>query len=885
MANVYDHRAIESKWQGYWDEQGTFRVQEDPSKPKYYCLEMFPYPSGRIHMGHVRVYAIGDVVARYKRMRGHNVLHPMGWDAFGLPAENAAIEKRVHPNEWTQENVAYMKGQLRRMGLSYDWTREVNTSQPDYYRWNQWIFVKMFERDLAYRKRSAVNWCPSCETVLANEQVLIQEGKDGGVCWRCSTVVIQRELEQWFFRITNYAQELLDECERLTSWPPRVLAMQRHWIGRSQGVEADFPVAEPVAGLQKIRIFTTRPDTIFGATFMSLAPESPLVEQLIAGRPEAQAVRSFVDRVSRLDKAARTSAEREKEGVFTGAFAVNPFTKERIPIWVANFVLYEYGTGAIMAVPAHDQRDFEFAKKYGIPIRLVIQNPDQSLQADALEEAYEEQAQAGVLVNSGTFSGLSVPDAKQAIGEFVEKQGWGRQTINFRLRDWGISRQRYWGTPIPMLYCEGCGIVPVPENDLPVTLPSDVPFTGKGGSPLKESPSFLKTTCPTCGGVARREMDTMDTFVDSSWYFLRYCSPRETTRPVDPKATGYWMAVDQYVGGIEHAVLHLLYARFFTKVLRDLGLTTANEPFTNLLTQGMVTKETYWCEEHRWVFPTEISREDGRRKCARCGRDIVVGRTEKMSKSKKNIASPEDLCDRYGADTARLFSLFAAPPEKDLEWSDTGVEGSYRFLNRVWRLVNEIQPVFKASDGKQGAVKAGDNAGPGASALWEQLHRVTHRTVKKVTEDLDRDFQFNTAIAALMELVNDLYKLWSDHPAKSLSLQETQAWESAIEHLVLLLSPFAPHLSEELWETLGRPASIGQQAWPDFLPQWVEQAEWTIPIQVNGKLRSKIVVPAGSSKEQVLAQAQADTKLVDWLNGKTPRKVIYVEQKLVNFVV
>ncbi|MDR4486718.1 MAG: leucine--tRNA ligase [Nitrospirales bacterium] len=885
MANVYDHRAVESKWQAYWDEQETFRVREDDAKPKYYCLEMFPYPSGRIHMGHVRVYAIGDVVARYKRMRGFNVLHPMGWDAFGLPAENAAIEKRVHPNEWTQENVAYMKGQLRRMGLSYDWTREVNTSQPDYYRWNQWIFIKMVERDLAYRKRSAVNWCPSCETVLANEQVLAQEGKEGGVCWRCSSVVIQKELEQWFFRITNYAQELLDDCDRLTSWPVRVLAMQRHWIGRSQGVEVDFPAAEPLADLPAIRIFTTRPDTIHGATFMSLAPESPLVEQLIAGRPEAQAVRAFVDRVSRLDKAARTSADRAKEGVFTGAYAINPFTQDRIPIWVANFVLYEYGTGAIMAVPAHDQRDFEFAKQYGIPIRLVIQNPEHTLHADALERAYEEQAQAGVLVNSGTFSGLSVPEAKPAIGAYVEQQGWGKRTVNFRLRDWGISRQRYWGTPIPMLYCDRCGIVPVPETALPVTLPSDVPFTGKGGSPLKESPSFVKATCPTCGGMARRETDTMDTFVDSSWYFLRYCSPKESTQPVNPKASSYWMAVDQYVGGIEHAVLHLLYARFFTKVLRDLGLTTASEPFAHLLTQGMVTKETYWCDEHRWVFPTEIKKEDGKRTCAHCGREIVVGRTEKMSKSRKNIASPEELCDRFGADTARLFSLFAAPPEKDLEWSDTGVEGGYRFLNRVWRLVHELQPVLSICSGSGAASQPASSSQEDPSPLCEHLYRAAHRTIKKVTEDLDRDFQFNTAVAALMEFVNELYKLWNDHSASSLSAGEAQAWRSAMEHLILLLSPFAPHVSEELWETLGRTASVGQQPWPSFQAKWVEQAEWTIPLQVNGKLRSKIVVPAGSSKEEVLAHAHADPKLGEWLQGKPPRKVIYVEHKLVNFVV
>ncbi len=876
MAQTYDHQTVEAKWQAQWEQAGLFRVNEDPSTPKYYCLEMFPYPSGRIHMGHVRVYAIGDVVARYKTMRGFHVLHPMGWDAFGLPAENAAIEKGVHPNAWTQENVAYMKTQLRRMGLSYDWGREVNTSQPDYYRWNQWIFLKMVERDLAYRKRSAVNWCPSCETVLANEQVLAQEGKDGGVCWRCESVVIQKELEQWFFRITHYAQELLDGCDQLTSWPARVLAMQRHWIGRSQGVEIDFPVAEPREDLDAIRIFTTRPDTIHGATFMSLAPESPLVEQLIQGRSEADAVRKFVERVSRLDKAARTATDKEKEGVFTGAYAINPFTQEQIPIWVANFVLYEYGTGAIMAVPAHDQRDFEFAKQYEIPIRLVIQNPAGSLLPDSLEAAYEEQEEAGMLINSGTFSGLSVAKAKQAIGEHVEAQGWGTRTVNFRLRDWGISRQRYWGTPIPMLYCEQCGLVPVPENQLPVLLPDDVPFTGKGGSPLKDSPSFAKASCPICGGAARRESDTMDTFVDSSWYFLRYCSPQDKQQPVNPQAAKHWMAVDQYVGGIEHAVLHLLYARFFTKVLRDLGLTTVDEPFVHLLTQGMVTMETYWCEDHRWVLPSDTIREKGQRLCGQCGNVIVTGRTEKMSKSKKNIASPEELCDRFGADTARLFSLFAAPPEKDLEWSDTGVEGCSRFLNRVWRLVLERLPVI-------GEGAATPHSQP--SDLLKELQRATHQTIQKVTNDLDRDFQFNTAIAALMEFVNQLYKLAQNYPAAGLSVDERVAWRSAIESLLLLLAPFAPHLAEELWETLGHASSIGREPWPPFNPELIASEEWTIPIQVNGRLRSKVTVPAGSTKEQVLASAEGDGKLSEWLQGKTPRKVIYVEQKLVNFVV
>ena len=622
---------------------------------------------------------------------------------------------------------------------------------------------------------------------------------------------------------------------------------------------------------------------------MSVAPESPLVEQLIQGREQTDDVRAFVSRVSRLDKATRLSADREKEGVFTGAYAINPFTQTRIPIWVANFVLYEYGTGAIMAVPAHDQRDFEFATKYQIPIRLVIQNPEGTLAVESMDGAYEEEDQAGVLVHSGKFSSLAVPKAKEAIGQYVEEQRWGRRTVNYRLRDWGISRQRYWGTPIPMIYCESCGVVPVSEKDLPVTLPQDVPLTGQGGSPLQESPKFLQTCCPRCSGPARRETDTMDTFVDSSWYFLRYCSPHSTDGPIERQAAGYWMAVDQYVGGIEHAVLHLLYARFFTKVLRDLGLTTVDEPFANLLTQGMVTKETYRCEEHRWLLPSEVKKEEGMKCCLHCGRKIISGRTEKMSKSKKNIASPEELSDRYGADTARLFSLFAAPPVKDLEWSDSGVEGCYRFLNRVWRLVNELQESMSvdAQNGVEGGLSKKQNdqiSAQNEDPKVRDLIRNTHRTIKKVTEDLDRDFQFNTAVAAMMEFVNELYKYVGDRKP-SHSPQEFKALRSAIETLLLLLAPFAPHVAEELWAQIGNQPSIAHQPWPEFDPVLVKSAELTIPIQVNGKLRSKIVVPAESSQEHVVSLAQQDEKLMEWLEGKTLRKVIYVEKKLVNFVV
>ncbi|HET7318155.1 MAG TPA: leucine--tRNA ligase, partial [Nitrospirota bacterium] len=627
MDERYDFKKVEERWQRSWEEHRTFKVIEDASKPKYYCLEMFPYPSGRIHMGHVRNYAIGDVVSRYKRMRGFNVLHPMGWDSFGLPAENAAIKHNIPPSKWTLENIAFMRDkQLKRLGLSYDWDREVTTCLEEYYRWNQWFFIRMFERGLAYKKLSYVNWCPSCSTVLANEQV------ENGQCWRCGSLVTHKELDQWFFKITDYAEELLAHCDRLTGWPERVLTMQRNWIGKSVGVEVDFAIEGTG---EKLTIFTTRQDTLFGVTFMSIAPEHPMLESLIKGRSRADDVRAFVQRVLREDKAVRTDEKQEKEGIFTGAYAINPMNGSKVPVWVGNFVLMEYGTGAIMSVPAHDQRDFEFAKKYGLPVQVVIQSPGKDLMADTMKQAYVED---GIMANSGVFDGLTNTAAKEKIADYIEQSGLGKRTVNWRLRDWGISRQRYWGTPIPIVYCDACGTVPVPDKDLPVRLPVDVELTGKGRSPLAESKSFRETVCPKCGGKARRETDTMDTFVDSSWYFLRYCSPRENKAPFDKKAAGYWMSVDQYIGGIEHAVLHLLYARFFTKVVRDLGLFDGDEPFKNLLTQGMVIK-------------------DG----------------AKMSKSKGNVVDPDHILAKYGADTARLFSLFAAPPERDLDWSDQGV--------------------------------------------------------------------------------------------------------------------------------------------------------------------------------------------------------------------
>ncbi|MEW6324799.1 MAG: leucine--tRNA ligase [Nitrospirota bacterium] len=831
----YDHAHIETKWQSLWLRQNAAVTEAPDRSGKYYCLVMFPYPSGRIHMGHVRNYTIGDVIARYQRLRGRNVLHPMGWDAFGLPAENAAIEQGVHPASWTMHNISYMKQQLQRLGFSYDWKREVTTCRPDYYQWNQWFFLKMYERGLAYRKRSAVNWCPKCQTVLANEQVI------DGRCWRCDSVVVQKELDQWFLRITAYAEELLAGCDRLAGWPERVLTMQRNWIGKSQGAEVDFPLQD---GPGAITVFTTRPDTLYGATFMSLAPEHPLVESLIQGRPQAADVRAFAQRASRLDRAARLMGDFEKEGVFTGAHAINPLTGQPIPIWVANFVLMEYGTGAIMAVPAHDQRDFEFAKKYRLPIRVVIQNPGRSLSADALTEAYADEA--GWMVESGPVTGLSQTEGKARIVDHLVAQELGRRRINYRLRDWGISRQRYWGTPIPMLYCAACGVVPAPEAELPILLPRDVPFTGKGGSPLAESPSFVNAACPRCRGPARRETDTMDTFIDSSWYFLRYADPRNYERPFNREAADYWMPVNQYIGGIEHAVLHLLYARFFTKVVRDLGLTSADEPFANLLTQGMVIK-------------------DG----------------AKMSKSKGNVVDPNALIEQYGADTARLFSLFAAPPEKDLEWDDQAVEGASRFLNRVWRLITDgANRVIEAT---RAARQLPPFDPQHASARAQTLRRATHQTIHKVTADLDGQFQFNTAIASLMEFYNTLAQ-W-DADKSDGDAGELAAYAEALHTLLVLLAPFAPHLAEELWQRLGHSASIFSERWPEADRHWLKEELVTIVLQINGKLRSQLQVPPELNEEEIQTRALADPKLQPWIQGKTIRKRIYVPGRLLNLVV
>jgi len=818
----YSPAAVEEKWQNKWALHKSFKVGEDVSRKKYYLLEMFPYPSGRIHMGHVRNYSIGDVVGRFKRMLGFNVLHPMGWDAFGMPAENAAIQNRTHPAKWTRENIEYMRGQLKRMGFSYDWDRELATCDVDYYRWEQKIFLEMYAKGLAYKKSSFVNWCPSCETVLANEQV------EDGSCWRCDSDVVQKELEQWFFRITNYADELLDYTERMPGWPERVLVMQRNWIGKSYGCEIDFPLEEN--GL--IRVFTTRQDTLFGATFMSLAPEHPLALSLTT--PERRAdVAAFVEKVKNTDKMKRTADDMEKEGVFTGSWCINPASGVRMPIYLANFVLPDYGTGAVMAVPTHDQRDFEFAKKYDLPLTVVIQPEGEQLDPATMTAAYTD---AGIMVHSGPFDGSASGEAKLQIADWLEKEGKGKKTVNFRLRDWGISRQRYWGNPIPIIYCDCCGSVPVPEKDLPVVLPVDVDFTGEGGSPLARMDSFVKVDCPLCGKPARRETDTMDTFVESSWYFLRYCCPDFTGGPLDGEKVRYWMSVDQYIGGIEHAVLHLLYARFFTKVLRDLGYVTVDEPFTNLLTQGMVIK-------------------DG----------------AKMSKSKGNVVDPNALIEKYGADTARLFSLFAAPPEKDLDWNDQGVDGSFRFLNRLWKLVNECLPFIAAAAHVETAALS-DEA--------RSLRRTVHKTIRKVSSDLDERFHFNTAIAAIMELVNAIQAF----PAKNLA-ENSGIVKEALESTLLLLYPFVPHFSEELWERLGHAGGIELAGWPSFDAEAAADEELLIVVQVNGKLRGRITVPADADEESVKAMALSDERVVQYLEGKSPRKVIYVPGKLLNVVV
>ncbi len=858
-ARTYEPGEIELKWQRVWREREVFRAVENDAKKKFYVLEMFPYPSGRIHMGHVRNYSIGDVMARVKRMEGYQVLYPMGWDAFGLPAENAALAAKIHPRDWTLSNIEAMRGQLQRMGFSYDWDREIATCEPDYFRWEQDLFLDMYEKGLVFRKGSFVNWCPSCNTVLANEQV------EAGACWRCGTQVIQKELEQWFFKITAYAEELLAGLDDLKGgWPEQVLTMQRNWIGKSHGSMITFPLEKSVAGWDHIDVFTTRPDTLYGVTFMSIAAEHPLALELAKGTEREKEVTEFVFRVRNEDKTKRGAADYVKEGCFTGARVINPATGEPVPVYIANFVLMDYGTGAVMAVPAHDQRDFEFARKYGLPLKVVIQpEGEEDLDADGLEHAYEE---SGVMVNSGPFDGVPNEEGKAKVVELLAEKGQGKATVNYRLKDWGISRQRYWGAPIPMIHCPKCGVVPVPRDQLPVTLPEDVEIDYEGGSPLEKHPTWSKVTCPVCGGEARRETDTMDTFVESSWYFLRYCSPHYDKGMFEREKADYWMNVDQYIGGIEHAIMHLLYARFFTKVLRDLGKVGHSEPFAKLLTQGMVCMETVRCPEHGWLKPGDVT--DGR--CPHCGKEVVVGRSEKMSKSKKNVVDPERMIARYGADTVRLFILSDSPPERNLEWSDAGIEGAGRFLAKVWRVFWRLQ-----GEVEFGPLDPSMSFGERATGL----RRLTHKTIKKVTEDLTRRFHFNTAIAEIRVLFNALGQFVPE------TEDERAAAAEALEKGLLLLSPFTPHLAEELWVAMGRQGLVVQQPWPTFDEGLVVEETITMAVQVNGKLRARIQVAADADDETVKKAALEDDAVVRHTEGKTVRRIIVVKGRLVNIVV
>ena len=821
----YDFETIETRWQKRWAEAKAFEVTEDPKKPKFYCLEMLPYPSGDIHVGHVRNYCITDVVARYKRMRGWNVLHPIGWDALGLPAENAAIQRGIHPEKWTRQNIAGMKRQLQRLGFSYPWSREIATCDPEYYRWNQWFFLRMLEKGIAYRALAPVNWCPNCQTVLANEQA------EGGICWRCKSTVEQRDMEQWFLRTTAYQDQLLDDMAALPAWPERVLIQQKNWIGRSPGAEVDFAVE----GGQPIRIFTTRVDTIYGATFMVLAPEHPGVDGLLAGAKDAGEAKARIAALRAQDRRARLEGKVEKEGVFTGRYATNPFSGQRIPIWVGNFVLMGYGTGAIMSVPAHDQRDFEFARKYGIPVRVVIQPEGEPLDGNTLAAASDGP---GRLVNSESFDGLGSEEAISRMAAHAQAQGFGRATVTYRLKDWLISRQRYWGTPIPVVYCDKDGLQPVPDRELPVVLPPDAPFTGEGGNPLEKVAAFVEASCPRCGGKARRETDTMDTFVDSSWYFYRYTSPAKNDGPFDEAAVRYWFPIDLYVGGIEHAILHLVYSRFWTKVMRDLGLVSFDEPVVRLFPQGMV---------HR----------DG----------------EVMSKSRGNTIAPDDVIREWGADTLRLYILSVAPPELHLEWSAESISGSHRLIQRVWRLVDRHAP---------GLTAEGRSALPAdPSAAARDLRRKVHQTILKVTEDVDERIRLNTAVAAFHELVNELYRL----EPEVASGPSRAVLREALETLVLLLAPFTPHVCAELWAMLGHREGVVDCTWPQADVTAAREDTVELAVQVNGKVRGHITVPREAPEENLKRQALEEPKVKEYLAGKEIVKVVVVPRRLVSVVV
>ncbi|MBQ5921538.1 MAG: leucine--tRNA ligase [Selenomonadaceae bacterium] len=821
----YSPQSIEKKWQSKWLAENVYKTEMDPEKPKYYSLEMFPYPSGNLHMGHVRNYSIGDVLARYKTMEGFNVIHPMGFDAFGMPAENAAIKHGVKPSDWTYSNMDNMKRQQREMGLSYDWDRAVATCSPDYYRWTQWLFQLFYKRGLAYKKKAYVNWCETCGTVLANEQVI--EGK----CWRCDSDVVKKDLSQWFLKITDYADVLLKDLDLLKGWPERVKIMQENWIGRSEGLE--FSLDVPELG-EKIAAYTTRPDTVYGITFLALAAEHPLIERICQNNPKAEEIRAFCKKAQNQSEMERTSSESEKEGIFTGLYAINPFNGNKVEIWVTNYVLAEYGTGAVIGVPSEDQRDWMFATKYNLNIIITLQPKDRELKLEEMTEAYVDKA--GVLVNSAEFSGMDIKAAMKGIMDKAEAEGFGKRRVNYRLRDWLISRQRYWGAPIPVIYCPDCGEQLVPEDQLPVMLPEDVKFEQGAVSPLAQSESFVNCTCPKCGKPARRETDTMDTFICSSWYYLRYTDPHNDKLPFDKDKVNYWAPVDQYIGGIEHAILHLLYSRFFTKVLRDAGMVDFSEPFTNLLTQGMVLK-------------------DG----------------SKMSKSKGNVVSPEEIIAQYGADTARLFILFAAPVDRDLDWSDEGVAGASRFLKRVWR----IMETFEAQ------IKAGQDEYDVSSLTEEEkeLRRVLHTTIKKVTEDIRDRFMFNTAISSIMELVNAFYAFQNSETINGNLVREVSV------AIIKLLAPFAPHITEELWSILIGQGSVHQQKWPECDEAATVKAEVQIVLQINGKVRDRIMIATGISREEMEVAAKANARVQELTAGKTIVKMICVPDKLVNIVV
>jgi leucyl-tRNA synthetase len=833
MEVTYNPQQVEAKWQRRWEEDRLFEAEPDPSRKKYYVLEMLPYPSGTLHMGHMRNYTIGDVVARYKRMSGFNVLHPIGWDAFGLPAENAAIRRGTPPRDWTNSNIAQMKAVCKRFGFSYDWRREISTCEPEYYRWNQWFFLRLLERGLAYRRQSRVNWCPQCQTVLANEQVI------DGYCWQHEMTLVEvKEIEQWFLRITEYADALLDDIRELAAgWPERVLAMQENWIGKSRGARVRFDMPDGLS----LEVFTTRIDTIYGVSALLVSASHPSLREMLTGLPGSAAIEERLKAMRQRSTRLADIETGEKEGFFTGRFVVNPFSGEQVPVWVANFVLAEYGTGAVMCVPAHDQRDYEFAEKYRLPVKIVIQ-PAQgpALEAGQLSEAYTEY---GVLIDSGPYTGLMSLEALETMVAAAEAKGFGKAETTYRLKDWGISRQRYWGTPIPVVYCEQDGIVAVPDTELPVRLPGNVALTGHGQSPLASDPQFVNTTCPKCGGEARRETDTMDTFIDSSWYFYRYTDPHNGRAPFDKEKVAYWFPIDQYIGGVEHAILHLIYSRFFCKVMNGLGLINHREPVQRLFSQGMVLK-------------------DG----------------AKMSKSKGNVVGAVDMAAKYGCDTGRVYTLFAAPPERDLEWSEQGIEGAARFLNRAYRLVAGHAGELRTLDDTDSS--HGGGSAP-VTAEERRLLRKTHQTLRHVTEDMEGRWHFNTDVAMMMELVNELTDL--DRAVKSGAIRP-KALKKVLEILVLTLSPFAPHLADELWETLGNSGSTLRAPWPAWDAELAQEEEIEIPVQINGKVRSRIQAPAGLNEEEMRRRVLEDPKVAQYLNGRQITKVIIVPEKLVSIV-